>query len=421
MQRDTHLRFSDIYDSPKAMQASIEKILDLAYIKAINDEPFKLRFITPCSIEEWKKDVTYNSYRVTTLEEHVKNTKYVAVSYCWKQTQSVEDWLAIPTYQLRDALVPGGTATRTLNCPLHVFHRAVSFARELDCPYLWIDQECIDQSDPADIEMHLQIMHRVYSESMATVSPLSTPIPTTRQLDALSRLTPYDWVQWLGKSAQEQELAEAKARPQRQKDDKDNLQTLCHIAQDAWFTRTWTLQERVCATITVLIIPIGAGVAIPEEFKSGDIRDQKVLGGDLFLNMRRINGPLSNYHNRETFTSNRDMTQVKQIYELSFKYTTGLDECHLGMWKQFFELMERCDNLVLADRISIYANGTKMWHRLLSDRLNKEENSYSTCILILVLMASGNVDDARGYIRDYPLQKVFSMRLEDVYALSPTF
>lgn len=36
-----------------------------------------------------------------------------------------------------------------------------------------IDQECVDRMDPADIQAHLGIMHRVYEESGRSVVPLS--------------------------------------------------------------------------------------------------------------------------------------------------------------------------------------------------------------------------------------------------------
>lgn len=50
------------------------------------------------------------------------------------------------------------------------------YAREKDWPHVWIDQECIYQDIPSNVERHLQVMHRVYSESRWTAAILSTSL-----------------------------------------------------------------------------------------------------------------------------------------------------------------------------------------------------------------------------------------------------
>jgi hypothetical protein len=49
---------------------------------------------------------------------------------------------------------------REVRCPKIVLHRALRFARGQECQYLWIDHECIDQDDTADIEYlyHLTVI-----------------------------------------------------------------------------------------------------------------------------------------------------------------------------------------------------------------------------------------------------------------------
>jgi hypothetical protein len=54
MQHDTGIPFDQIHSS--AMYENIEKIIDLALVKVENDEPLKLRFITPLCIEAWEED-----------------------------------------------------------------------------------------------------------------------------------------------------------------------------------------------------------------------------------------------------------------------------------------------------------------------------------------------------------------------------
>jgi hypothetical protein len=61
-------------------------------------------------------------------------------------------------------------------------------ARHKGCPYLWIDQECIDQNNPDDVEKHLRIMYRVYSECTWTVALLSYEIPSWQHVYVLLKL-----------------------------------------------------------------------------------------------------------------------------------------------------------------------------------------------------------------------------------------
>jgi hypothetical protein len=56
MQHDTGLPFDEIHSSAEAMYENIEKIIDLALAKIENDEPLRLRFITPLNLESWIAD-----------------------------------------------------------------------------------------------------------------------------------------------------------------------------------------------------------------------------------------------------------------------------------------------------------------------------------------------------------------------------
>jgi hypothetical protein len=51
----------------------------------------------------------------------------------------------------------------------------------------------------------------------------------------------------------------------------------------------------------------------------------------------------------------------------------------------FIHAMNTCDNLVMADRISIVANACNFRHRLLSNRLGRSDISYVLCLIVLVL------------------------------------
>jgi hypothetical protein len=179
MQRDAHLTFGKIYESREALLEDIERVIDIALVDANNDAPLRLRFITPlnCS-EDWYADentpyfdesTKHCDYRLTRLEEHTPGLDYVTVSYCWKHSQSLTGLQELPEYRIHDSIksseLPSLDGSRHVNCPKIVFNQAIQFARQRRCPYIRIDQECIDQKDPADIKQHLQVMHRIYSKS----------------------------------------------------------------------------------------------------------------------------------------------------------------------------------------------------------------------------------------------------------------
>ncbi|KAH7093577.1 hypothetical protein FB567DRAFT_176656 [Paraphoma chrysanthemicola] len=138
---------------------------------------------------DWYIDESYCNYRITRPEEHTPDLQYVTVSYCWKHSRSLEGLPKLPEYQIHG--VPNSSNSRgrarRLRCPEIVFHRAVQFAKHVGCAYICIDQECIDQDDSVDIEGHLQVMHRVYSESCWTAAVLSLNAPDQHKLDALKQ------------------------------------------------------------------------------------------------------------------------------------------------------------------------------------------------------------------------------------------
>jgi hypothetical protein len=159
MQHDTGLPFDEIESNAEAMYENIEKIIDLALVKMENDEQLRLRFITLLDLESWIANANYANSRLTLPEEHVSDMDYISVSYCWAQEQSADGQTPTPDYFLMSPW------KLSISCPPLVFYRSMQFVRRRRCPYLWINQDCINQNDVGDIEKHLQIMQRVYSES----------------------------------------------------------------------------------------------------------------------------------------------------------------------------------------------------------------------------------------------------------------
>jgi hypothetical protein len=61
-----------------------------------------------------------------------------------------------------------------------------------------------------------------------------------------------------------------------------------------------------------------------------------------------------------------------------------------------FSTMERCDNLICSDRLTIFANVCSFRYKLNSTVLNDVKYSYSTCMLALIMANEMIVSKADG-------------------------
>jgi hypothetical protein len=233
MQDDTDRTFEEIHGSPEKLLSAIEEIERVALIERSDDAPMRLRFIIPYSSGNPECD-----FAITPIDAFQGDESYVAVSYTWAHDQSIEG-LEIPAYRIRDMAEPN-SPPRSLRCAPIVFHRAVRYARAKGYEYVWIDQECIHQEDSADVERHLQIMHRIYRASKVTIGVLSCVLPQS----------PF---------AEEFALWNAASVTHRRLPPSDDLADwLVDLSHDKWFTRTWTMQEQNSAHKLVYLIPMAS-------------------------------------------------------------------------------------------------------------------------------------------------------------------
>jgi len=392
MQRDDHLPLNEIYSTPEALHEEVERILDLALYEVPDDTPFSLRFITPVSVERWLGDDSYNDYRLTTPEECAENTLYITVSYCWKHAQSTRGLLPLPHYHIMDWSKTGEPTP--IACPTLVFHRAMMFARSRECAFVWIDQECIDQTDPTDIQAHLKIMHWVYEESAWTVAPLSHPITDCRSLEQLITYLYHDCK--FDKDVTKEECSEGSPVSEgdvsiSRERIKAATEVLMSITKDAWFRRTWTFQEKRCASALFLLVP----VEVPSKI-SDDVR-LHMIDTDLCFNTTYFNG-LSIKHRTDMkhidFLNDETRWTWLQSDRLYDCFSTSWDYVSSGNWGCYsiFRFIQDCDNQVVADRIAIFGHVCRFRNRLASGMLDSGSYSLSACTIALLL---GNVDITR--------------------------
>ena len=151
---------------------------------------------------------------------------YVAVSYCWNRAHSE----CSPTDSDKSLqVICEDLSRRPTNAPSDVLHRSVAYAKAQNINAIWIDQECINQSDPVEKEMAIQEMDMVYEESKDPIAVLEFSFQTQTELDVFASIC--DHVLYTFDPSQIEVLESV----------------LLDLTEETWFERAWTLQESVSA------------------------------------------------------------------------------------------------------------------------------------------------------------------------------
>ncbi|KAF7678950.1 hypothetical protein GT037_002698 [Alternaria burnsii] len=389
MQRDDRVPLKEVYETPEALREKVERIIDLALYEVSYDSPLRLRFITPVSRDQWLGDENYNDYRLTTPEEHQDDMDFVTVSYCWKHTQSTKGLSRIPQYCISKSSEDTMCEPRPISCPELVFHRAMLFARSRKCQFLWIDQECIDQSSSADIQSHLKIMHRIYEESKWTVAILSVTITDHSLVEC--------FVTYIYFEEAERETERNLAKISRETSDHTSAfdqrvqgaTTLLHyITQDMWFSRTWAYQEKRCASTLFLLVPIEESTKLSQQLRL------HTIGTDLCFEVAHFNR-LTKTHREDNHYQGYDFYQLTD--DIHRNYTTSWDRAtsQYGCYP-IFRAIQDCENLVVADRIAIFGHVCGFLYQLESNILHSARFRFSACVIAL-LLANVYVDRGKRF------------------------
>ncbi|CAN9414300.1 unnamed protein product [Alternaria alternata] len=350
MQKDTGLNLREIHGSENSFLAAVEEIERVALIERPFHVPIRLRFITPCPDSKTGYD-----YVITDASTHRTGSIYVAVSYTWLHEQSL-DGLAIPDYRIRD-LSTNETVPRRPRCPPIVFHRAIQYARTRGYTNVWIDQECIHQDDPTDVERYLQVMHRIYSNSKVTIAVLATSsgridLHTIGHFKSLLESTSCE--------PTDQSIQHIAFR-----------KWFCDVSDDRWFSRTWAFQEKLSAEHVELLLPITAQLSA-----------ESTVYEDLCIDIVRM----------WTIAGWSSITCAVSV-EKQMEMTNHMNNSRsrpaprrliLESIVDIYEQMEQCENSVLADRLAILANICDLAYRLASTKLDHPQYSYSTCLVVLI-------------------------------------
>ncbi|KAL2068075.1 hypothetical protein VTL71DRAFT_16173 [Oculimacula yallundae] len=173
----------------------------------------------------------------TDIEETFSNCDhFVAVSYCWPPPQYDGEGNFIQhkgEYSVKDL----NGNVRPNRAPEDVITRAVRFAAQNGIRFIWIDQECIDQEDPEDKELGIQVMDKVYQRAFLSIGLLRTRIESQDSLRAIKH--------FLLNSENPQGFNTANVPPEELMESFTAFFGL--IMNDPWHTRAWILQEAFSA------------------------------------------------------------------------------------------------------------------------------------------------------------------------------
>lgn len=250
---------TEVYGSGAGFYSSLVTAAFGAYPRLENNEwTERLRFLTPmgrlrqpfespdpglsqeragccCAHLRYKSFSGTETYRLrlTSFKEVVHCPHYVAVSYCWSACIAESGpW----RYKNFEIVTPRGC--RPNRAPYQVIKRAIEYAAFRRLPFIWIDQECINQDDDLEKEAIIGEMDRIYRRATKVVAVLTATIYDSEFVRAILNM----------------DTRTTRYRPVRQH---VWTELSYSLAADPWFHRAWTWQEEMrAAQLLDILVPV---------------------------------------------------------------------------------------------------------------------------------------------------------------------
>ncbi|KAB2100147.1 hypothetical protein AG0111_0g11450 [Alternaria gaisen] len=364
MQDDRTLTFREIHGSSEALLAAVEEVERTALIESNDTSPFCFRLL-----EFYPRGGSEYDFILTPTHDYERSalSNYLTVSYVWAHEQPL-DGTQIPAYRIWD-----GTdlhkPPRPLRSPSIVFHRVVQFARSQNIRRIWLDQECINQEDPTDIERHLQDMNRIYQFSRLTVAVLSKAVENWAM--AVRCLN-------LGWTSDEQDF------------------------------ELLTFHEQQCADDVVYLLPIQPSL----KSKLTEVAPHVIFCHDAGIDHGMV------YYRLTSPTKHDKNDPLLQSYFLRHNQGNWRFENIPGTIDTVYKKIEGRYNRVLSDRIQILANVCGLQWKLKTTLLNNPALSFSTSLLVLVMANTWPDLVARAHqyqeLEHYLMEKSIGMLMQEV-------
>ncbi|KAL8664898.1 MAG: hypothetical protein Q9168_007815, partial [Polycauliona sp. 1 TL-2023] len=331
----------------------------------------------PCSCAEVPY-MTHGDSQDLVLLQVPECCHYVAVSYCWRPSENAAHLEQLSSYR-----VYSSAGERANRARPHILMRALRYAASYRCGLVWIDQECIDQDDREDKEAGIQSMDLVYKRAKFPVGLLNIRIVDQKHMDTLALIR--------SKPVREERHPPT---PGQLNDITDLFEAL---SADPWFTRSWILQEVVCAGDIKLCIEHEPSLSkssdlgcIPNEVEvtPEDLREAAVWADLAAFELHFIQR--SNAISRE---------QGLRLHEASLpllEIRPGtqfmINERGERTWQwacnaaESLQLLREKQNRRVSDRLAIIANLCHYQTRINTIKADTDGLSFSLCVWVMALL-----------------------------------
>ncbi|KIW97349.1 uncharacterized protein Z519_02741 [Cladophialophora bantiana CBS 173.52] len=317
---------------------------------------------------------------------------YIAVSYIWNPAPGEDTKTGGYIVELRDHSHRSSRRSTTVRDV--VWDRVTKFATYIDCPYFWVDQECIDQEDEDEKEIAIQSMDLVYSRSQHPIALLSAArIVSGEQLDLLAEILSGSFIGGDENTAAQ----ELRLNPCMIGMVEKALDLLDLVTSDKWWNRAWPFQEDYRAsTRMTLLIPHDPSLEARKRDTEGLLFG--VLEGELCVNSANFRQEASQlclaYMNQRR-RQGRLEEAVKRVLQRAGKYTVTLQDLRAedsmyavrrSMSPSIFADVGAREAGRCVDRLAIVANCCAYSVRLRTKTLQDGNYSLSLALLTLYLL-----------------------------------
>ncbi|KAL8778914.1 MAG: hypothetical protein Q9213_007187 [Squamulea squamosa] len=316
---------------------------------------------------------------------------YVAVSYCWNRCSeyySEDRNLLEPITILNE-----DSSTRQSAAPPDVLYRSVAYATGHGINAIWIDQECIDQTDAVDKENNIQQMDMIYQEFDHPIAVLEFGFETQAELDVFSSICDFGSFDFDSDQIEDLELV------------------LDALSEDKWFERAWTLQESVSAGLSMTLLISCSGLRKPAHF--GPTPEEFEISLWDFQNaMVNVRGRVEEGLAAGVWPDISSAINVSNCADVLWNYiptnfpdydgtpprrdSSHRQSCNAS---QALTFLDDRHNTIFSDRLAILANLCNYQRRIPSTTLDSPNVSFTVCALTMAVL-NGDMSLLGGYRQD---------------------
>lgn len=302
---------------------------------------------------------------------------YVAVSYCWNRAHP--QWSPSNNDKPLQVICEN-LSSRPTNAPSDVLNRSIAYAEAQNINAIWIDQECIDQSDPVEKEMAIQEMDMVYEESNYPIAVLEFSFQTQIELDVFASIC--DMVLYTFDPSQIEVLESV----------------LEGLVEDTWFERAWTLQESVSAGAEMKLLLGCPGLQKSPDFglTSGEFElsvfnfQNAMVNARVFIEEGLAASVWSDSSSAINASNCADVlwNYIPAIISNSNQGTSKPDAPYgrVRNAAQALTFLENRYNSYFPDRLAILANLCDYEYRINTEVLKLPNSSFTVCSLTLAVL-----------------------------------